>query len=165
MYGSSKQIPVIDPKEKANDPKQRLQAIYEFKKQMDKTSSDIEQLSLCLNDVKNKLQQTDDQIKTLWKAFDDKDDIKNLLATMQDELTNKFVEVESKMQNVTDEIYENIESYIANATPRNNNDLQDLKDKVMKFETKIDLLDKSLNVSSNEKPKPKLIRPNPLTKN
>lgn len=169
MYGNLKERGFINPKVATvdgnnNDAKERLSAIVDLKKNIDdhkkKTSDTIASIA---DKVDFHEQSMSEVIASITKLRQDVE------GALQD-IDTKFVDVDTNMQKGVNEIYDSIENYVANQTPRQSTqqpviipDLTDVKQRLNDFETKLDMLEKMANATvltpPVQVPPKKLIRP------
>jgi ElaB/YqjD/DUF883 family membrane-anchored ribosome-binding protein len=164
MYGNLKERGFINPKvtpESNNaDAKERLNAICDLKKNIDDHKKKTQDTICGINDRVDFTEQSMSDVHSSITKL--RQDVEGALA----EMNIRFDDVDTKIQQSVNDIYDSIENYVANQTPRQSvvtaiPDLSDVKQRLNDFETKLDILEK-MSVATVPVTPPvakKLIRP------
>lgn len=157
------------------DNKTRLQAVYDLKKKLDATDlkhSDHETNFKCVNENINNmnakfdehLNNLNQQIKELTFSVQSMiDSVKSDIDKLNDEHNEKHEDLNEKINAVQDyllnvldakqgEIYDSIETYIANATPRSSVQIDDVKLKINALDDKLNSIEKSITAENQKTP-------------
>lgn len=138
MYGTSKSAQPFG-KDRLHDTKERLQAVHELKQQYVTVNEELTKLNACQPEIEKRLNDCSELLTALETRID---------------------QLEAKIELTVNEIFDSIENYIATATPRGLPDIDDIKQKLLNVEQKVnDLSKKDLSMTTEERPKTKLLRP------
>lgn len=167
MYGNLKERGFINPKAPTDgnggsDAKERLNAIVDLKKNIDDHKKKMGDTIASIAEKADFQEQSMSEVIASITRL--RQDVEGALL----DIDTKFVDADTNMQKAVNEIYDSIENYVANQTPRAATipvipDLSDVKQRLNDFEAKLDTLEKMTNTTAvtpppHQLPK-KLIRP------